>query len=43
MKNWIKIFIENLAKSNQETFGNKPMDCCSLNKKTSANNNQNKK
>jgi hypothetical protein len=28
----IKKFIERLAKSNEETFGNKKLDCCDLNR-----------
>lgn len=33
MKDWIKRFIERLAKSNKESFGNERMDCCKLNTK----------
>ncbi len=32
MIKWIKRFLDNLAKSNQETFKGKPLDCCSLNR-----------
>jgi hypothetical protein len=28
----IKRFIERLAKSNEETFGDKKLDCCDLNR-----------
>lgn len=31
MKNWIKRFLEKLAKANKESFGNERMDCCKLN------------
>lgn len=33
MKNWIKRFLERLAKANNESFGTGRMDCCKLNKK----------
>lgn len=33
MIKWIKRFLDRLAKSNAEAFNNKPLDCCSLNKK----------
>jgi len=33
MFKWIKRFLDRLAKSNTDTFKNKPLDCCSLNKK----------
>jgi hypothetical protein len=32
MIKWIKNFLDRLAKSNQETFEGRPLDCCSLNK-----------
>ncbi|MEL7646534.1 MAG: LDCC motif putative metal-binding protein [Sedimentibacter sp.] len=34
-KNWFQRFLEALAKSNEEAFKGKPLDCCSLNKNTS--------
>lgn len=37
MINWLKKFIDKLAKSNEEAFHGKPMDCCSLNKKPDSN------
>lgn len=38
MKNWLKKFIDKLAKANEESFGDKPLDCCSLNKENNSNN-----
>lgn len=33
MKNWIKVFLEKLAKSNEESFKGQRVDCCTLNRK----------
>lgn len=33
MLNWIKKFLDKLAKANTEQFGNERMDCCNLNRK----------
>lgn len=33
MKKWISKFLEKLAASNKETFGNKKLNCCNLSKK----------
>lgn len=35
MLEWIKKFLDKLAKANAEEFGNERMDCCNLNKKKS--------
>ncbi|MGB4438585.1 MAG: LDCC motif putative metal-binding protein [Sedimentibacter sp.] len=37
MKKLLQKFIEKLAKSNSEAFNGQPLDCCSLNKKTTVN------
>ncbi len=37
MIKWIKKFIDNLAKSNNETYQGRPLDCCSLNKDAGKN------
>ena len=29
---WIKNFLDKLSKANKEEFGDKPLDCCKLNK-----------
>ena len=29
---WMKNFLDKLAKANKEEFGDKPLDCCELNK-----------
>lgn len=34
MIKWIQKFLDNLAKSNSETFKGQPLDCCALNKDT---------
>lgn len=33
MKDWIKRFLERLAKVNGESYGSERIDCCKLNKK----------
>ena len=32
MKNWIKNFLDRLAKVNKEEFGNERLDCCKVGK-----------
>ncbi len=32
MFNWIKKFLDKLARANEEQFGNERMDCCNLNR-----------
>lgn len=39
MIKWIKKFLDNLAKSNSNTFKGQPLDCCSLNKNSNSQKN----
>lgn len=38
IKKWVKNFLEKLAKANQESFGNEPLDCCKLGRKSQVRN-----
>jgi len=33
IKQWYKDFINNMAKANEDSFGDKKLDCCGMNSK----------
>ena len=33
-KKWFKSFLNKLSEANKEEYGDKPLDCCKLNKET---------
>ncbi|GCD12763.1 hypothetical protein LGL55_07390 [Clostridium tagluense] len=43
LKQWFDKFIKDMGKANEESFGDKKLDCCGLNSSKQKNSNKQKK